>query len=146
MWLILFISDRIVSIHKSYVEEEQSPVVKNDRAFLFDEKKEDIMKLIAVVLIVRFFLEMISNKNDERDNNNDVSVQENVLHPAEHQLRWYYSAEEGNKRTPWDATGRFSKTVLHEIDSSIPIGWILRLERRGYRFESCLLYKIGSLV
>ena len=71
----------------TYVEEEQSPVVKNDRAFLFDEKKEDIMKLIAVVLIVRFFLEMISNKNDEEDNNNDANVQENVLHPAAHQLR-----------------------------------------------------------
>jgi hypothetical protein len=87
MSLILFISDRIVSIHKSYVVEEQSPVVKNDRAFLFDEKKEVTMKLITVVLIVRFFLEMISNKNDNEDNNNEVSVQENVLHPAANQLR-----------------------------------------------------------
>ena len=45
------------------------------------------MQLIAIVLIVRLFLEMINNRNDEDDNNNDVSVQENVLHPAEHQLR-----------------------------------------------------------
>ena len=45
------------------------------------------MKLIAVVLIVRLVLQMISNKNDEDDNNNDVSVQENALHPAAHQLR-----------------------------------------------------------
>ena len=45
------------------------------------------MQLIAIVLIVRLFLEMINNRNDEDDNNNDVSVQENVLHPAAHQLR-----------------------------------------------------------
>ncbi len=45
------------------------------------------MKLIAVVLIVRLFLEMINNRNDEEDNNNDANVQENVLHPAAHQLR-----------------------------------------------------------
>jgi hypothetical protein len=79
---------------------------------LFDEKKEDEMQLIAIVLIVRLLLQLISNKNDEEKNNNDVNEQENVLHPAAHQLRWYYSAEEGNKRTPWDATGRFSKIIL----------------------------------
>ncbi len=45
------------------------------------------MKLIAIVLIVRLFLQLISNKNDEEDNNNDVNVQENVMHPAAHQLR-----------------------------------------------------------
>ena len=45
------------------------------------------MKLIAFVLIVQLILEMISNKNDEEDNNNDATVQENVLHPAAHQLR-----------------------------------------------------------
>ena len=45
------------------------------------------MQLISVVLIVRLVLQMISNKNDEDDNNNDVCVQENVLHPAAHQLR-----------------------------------------------------------
>ncbi len=45
------------------------------------------MKLIAVVLIVRLVLQMISNKNDEEDNNNDANVQENVLHPAACQLR-----------------------------------------------------------
>ncbi|HLO37226.1 MAG TPA: hypothetical protein VK173_01925 [Lacibacter sp.] len=45
------------------------------------------MQLIAIVLIVRFFLEMISNKNDDENNNNDVMEQENVLHPAAHQLR-----------------------------------------------------------
>ena len=31
------------------------------------------------------------------------------------------------------------RTAVH---SSIPIGWILRLERRGCRFEPCLLYKL----
>ncbi len=45
------------------------------------------MKLISFVLIVQLILEMISNKNDEEDNNNDGTVQENVLHPAAHQLR-----------------------------------------------------------
>lgn len=45
------------------------------------------MKLIAVVLIVRLFLQLISNKNDEDDNKNGVNVQENVMHPAAHQLR-----------------------------------------------------------
>ncbi|MEQ1797265.1 MAG: hypothetical protein ABL872_04895 [Lacibacter sp.] len=45
------------------------------------------MKLITVVLIVRLFLQLISNKNDEEDNSNDMSVQENVMHPAAHQLR-----------------------------------------------------------
>lgn len=45
------------------------------------------MQLIAIVLIVRLFLEMINNRNDEEDNNNDANVQENVLHPAAHQLR-----------------------------------------------------------
>lgn len=50
-------------------------------------KKEDEMKLIAIVLIVRQFLQLISNKNDEEDNSNDMNVQENVLHPAAHQLR-----------------------------------------------------------
>lgn len=44
------------------------------------------MKLIAVVLIVRLFLQLISNKNEE-DNKNDVNVQEKVKHPAAHQLR-----------------------------------------------------------
>jgi hypothetical protein len=50
------------------------------------KKKEDEMKLIAVVLIVRLFLQLISNKNEE-DNKNDVNVQEKVKHPAAHQLR-----------------------------------------------------------
>jgi hypothetical protein len=54
---------------------------------LFDEKKEDEMQLIAIVLIVRLFLEMINNRNDEEKNNNDVDVQENVMHPAAYQLR-----------------------------------------------------------
>lgn len=45
------------------------------------------MKLIVVVLIVRFILEMFSNRNNEKDNNQDVNKQEDVLHPAEHQLR-----------------------------------------------------------
>ncbi len=45
------------------------------------------MKLIAIVLIVRQFLQLISNKNDEVDNKNGVNVQENVMHPAAHQLR-----------------------------------------------------------
>lgn len=45
------------------------------------------MKLIAAVLIVRLFLQLISNKKDEEDNNNDVNVQETVMHPAAHQLR-----------------------------------------------------------
>jgi hypothetical protein len=79
---------------------------------LFDEKKEDEMQLIVIVLIVRLLLQLISSKNDDENSKNDVIEQENVLHPAAHQLRWYYSAEEGNKRTPWDATGRFSKTIL----------------------------------
>lgn len=67
--------------------DNRSPVAKNDRAFLFEEKKEDEMKLIAVVLIVRLFLQLISNKNEEEDNSNEVNVQENVMHPAAHQLR-----------------------------------------------------------
>ncbi len=66
--------------------DNRSPVAKNDRAFLF-EKKEDEMKLIAAVLIVRLFLQLISNKNDREDNSNEVNVQENVMHPAAHQLR-----------------------------------------------------------
>ena len=45
------------------------------------------MQLIAIVLIVRLLLQLISNKNDEEKNNNDVDVQENVMHPAAHQLR-----------------------------------------------------------
>ncbi|MEJ8842176.1 hypothetical protein WG954_07225 [Lacibacter sp. H375] len=45
------------------------------------------MQLILIVLIVRLVLQMISNKNDEENSNNEVSVQENVLHPAAHQLR-----------------------------------------------------------
>lgn len=45
------------------------------------------MKLIAVVLIVRLFLQLISNKSDEEDSKNDVNVQENIMHPAAHQLR-----------------------------------------------------------
>ncbi len=45
------------------------------------------MKLILAVLVVRLFLEMISNRNDEEDNNKDAAVQQNVLHPAAHQLR-----------------------------------------------------------
>jgi len=44
------------------------------------------MKLIVAVLIVRLFLQLISNENEE-DNKNDVSVQEKVKHPAAHQLR-----------------------------------------------------------
>ncbi|HTH32105.1 MAG TPA: hypothetical protein VL946_12220 [Lacibacter sp.] len=44
------------------------------------------MKLIAFVLIVQLILEMISKKNDNDENNNDVDVQENVLHPAAHEL------------------------------------------------------------
>ena len=67
--------------------EEQSPVVKNDRAFLFDGKKEDEMQLIVIVLIVRLLLQLISNKNEEEKNNNDVDVQENVMHSAAHPLR-----------------------------------------------------------
>lgn len=34
--------------------------------------------------------------------------------------------------------------VWYKKYSSIPIGWILRLERRGCRFEPCLLYMICS--
>lgn len=34
----------------------------------------------------------------------------------------------------------FSKSSLKKKYSSIPIGWILRLERRGCWFESGLLY------
>jgi hypothetical protein len=45
------------------------------------------MKLIAFVLIVQLILEMISKRNDNDENNNDVDVQENVLHPAAHELR-----------------------------------------------------------
>lgn len=45
------------------------------------------MKLIAVVLIVRLLLQLISNKNEEEDNSNDMNVQENIMHPAAHQLR-----------------------------------------------------------
>jgi hypothetical protein len=45
------------------------------------------MKLIMAVLIVRLLLQMISTKNDEEKNGNDVDVQENVLHPAAHPLR-----------------------------------------------------------
>jgi hypothetical protein len=54
---------------------------------LLDEKKEDEMQLIVIVLIVRLVLQMISNKNEKEDKNNDVNVQESVLHPAAHQLR-----------------------------------------------------------
>ncbi len=45
------------------------------------------MQLIAIVLIVRLLLQLISNKNDDENNSNDVMEQENVLHPAAHQLR-----------------------------------------------------------
>ena len=38
----------------------------------------------------------------------------------------------------------FLKTAIAILPtySSIPSGWILRLERRGCRFESCLLYRM----
>ena len=41
---------------------------------------------------------------------------------------------------PWYEKGGSNTTTY----SSIPIGWILRLERRGCRFESCLLYIVCS--
>ena len=38
----------------------------------------------------------------------------------------------------------FSKSSLIEKYRSIPIGRILHLDWRGYRFESCLLYMVCS--
>lgn len=49
-------------------------------------------------------------------------------------------AEGGIKLSPGDAPGKLFKKVLWIKHSSIPIGWILRLERRGCWFESGLLY------
>ncbi len=84
--LILFISDRIVSIHKQLCRGRAKPGRKSTGLFC-SMKKEDKMKLIAIVLVVRWLLQMISNRNDEKDNNNNANVQENVLHPAAHKLR-----------------------------------------------------------
>jgi hypothetical protein len=86
MYLILFISDRIVFLHKQLCRRRAKPGRKSTGLFCLMEK-EDAMKLIVIVLIVRLLLQMISNKNEEEKNNNDEDVQENVMHPAVHQLR-----------------------------------------------------------
>jgi hypothetical protein len=44
------------------------------------------MKLIVSVLVIRFLMELLSNKSENKKIKED-EVHEHVLHPAAHQLR-----------------------------------------------------------
>ena len=56
---------------------------------VFEKQKKGryVMKLLLIVLTIRFIVELISNKRNDNRNKNDEVMNENIRHPAEYQLR-----------------------------------------------------------
>ena len=113
------------------------------------------MKFLVIVLAIRYVFQLLNRISKKRPQEIDWS------NPSEHNV-WWWKIFRCRRRIsfPVRCSGELTKPVRLTVKditlsmwwyrfksgtgysySSIPMGWILRLERRGCRFEPCLLYR-----